>query len=273
MIRYRSASSPSALPAATRGFTILELILAATIMTVILIGIFQIVAAILVPWTRETDRITRAQQGSLALELIVADLTAIWTTGDDAVLHFEGDPTSGFLKILRQDGEGHLTAVAYWLSTDNPFEGPPRPLPSLFRGELRPVDAWDRMRGDDLDWIAAEPLENFIPGGDLRQAILATHIARMEVSVVEFAAPAAQAASPESAPPLESLSPVIPADLPYALDLRLVILSAQGARRMAALRDGQPEFLSDTESSIEEAFGQIFSRRIVLPGQRTELFD
>ncbi|MCC5840972.1 MAG: type II secretion system protein [Opitutales bacterium] len=271
MTRTRSTDALYARENASRGFTILELILAATIMTVILIGIFQIVAAILVPWTRETDRITRAQQGNLALELIVSDLTAIWTTGDDAVLHLEGDSTNSLLKVLRQDGEGHLTAVAYWLSRENPFDGGPRPLPSLFRGELPPEDAWERMRGDDLDWIAAEPLENFIPGGDLRQAILSTHIARMEITVVESADAADPGASPDPAVTLQSLSPVAPSSLPFALDLRLVILSAQGARRMEALRDGQPEFLSDTEASIEEAFGQAFSRRLVLHGHRADL--
>lgn len=237
-------------------------------MTVLLIGIFQIVAAILVPWTRETDRITRAQQGALALELIASDLNAIWTTGDDAVLHFENDGADSTLRILRMDGTGHLTAVAYWLSREDPFGGPPRSVPSLFHGELDPAEAWQRLRADDLDWLQNEDVGNFTPGGDLRQAILATNIARFEIGLIETLEDLDTPGSPTATAPA-TLPALPPNALPYALDLRLVILSAQGARRLAALREGQPEFLNDTEQSIEEAFGQTFSRRLLLPRPRS----
>ncbi|MCC5807562.1 MAG: hypothetical protein JJU00_14660 [Opitutales bacterium] len=250
------------------GFTLLELVVAAALMAGLLILIFQIVGAVLNPWTRETDRVSAALQADAALDALAADVQSAAGGAGRGVLVIPDDLASGApLRILRREAGGDLSVAAYWLDTWTTGAGDA--VPSLFSAVLPPEETWTALLAD-----SGETLE-VLGSGDFPPAATDTLLA---AGVVDFevAAYLREGGVPVRAAPVAGDSgglrfPRESADgggeraMPAFLDIRLRILSNADLERLAALRAGSAEFPEQTEAEIHERFGTWFQRRVRLP--------
>ena len=266
MSRFRHIIGPQRRRA---GFTLLELVVAAALMAGLLILVFQIVSAVLNPWTRETDRVTAALQADAALDALAADLQSIAVGAGGTVLHIPADPASGEpLRLLRRDPAGDLSVVAYWIDRWTPGAG--REVPALFAAALPPEAAWTALQAaEDSDIFDALGTGAFPPPGP--DTLLAVGVLNFEVIAWIREGGTTRRADPTAGTgalhfPLET--PDSGNILPVFLDLRLRILSNTGLDRLAALRDGSSEFPVETEADIHDRFATTFHRRIRLPATR-----
>ncbi len=250
------------------GFTLLELVVAAALMAGMLILVFQIVVAVLNPWTRETDRVTGALQADAALDALSADLQSTAGGVGGVVLYIPADPAGGEpLRLLRHDAAGDLSVAAYWLDTWMP--GTADGIPALFAAALPPQAAWEALQAHGGDFVGAPGADAFPPTGT--DTLLAAGAVDFEVTAWVREGGTVRRAQPDAESgalrfPYETADGV--SALPVFLDLRLRILSNAGLDRLSALRAGSAEFPEQTESEIHERFGTWFHRRVRLPAPR-----
>lgn len=251
---------------ARAGFTLLELIVAATLMAGLLVLIFQVVSAVLNPWAQETDRASAAVQAQTTLDFLAADLQSAAPVGTESVLAIPADPRAGEpLLVLRRDPRGDLSVAAYWLGT---WETGGDRHAALFSASLSAEETWDALRSGEPDALERLGLEHFAPAG--AETLLA-------VGVVDFAVAAFVygAGGPRRLEPafddgvLRFPSRADAADgwsgMPLFLEVRLRVLSNAGMVRLSALRAGSGEFPETTEAEVRDRFGVWFTRRIRMP--------
>ena len=242
----------------TDGFSLLELLVALAIMVVLLGLMFQVVVAVLNPWSREVDRLTAASQAGVALDVMALDLQALFHGSPGlgaANLIVAGEysgPRRELFRLLKLEANGELRAVVYWLENHDPMpRRDPTGLPNLFRADLSPAETWAEGLAGGPDWLEQLPPERFLEGVDRQHAILAVDVIQFSVEVLSR--------------PSESLE-LIPATRtePIALDLGIQVISARGAAAWAE-KGGEGEVTSGGRIELIEQFGHWFHRRVRLP--------
>jgi prepilin-type N-terminal cleavage/methylation domain-containing protein len=121
-----------------RGFTLIEIMVATTIMVVLVGLVIQITSEVLSVWNRSSGRLSANAQARIAMELITQDLESAvfrkngmqWLRAEDETI--DGPAGSNVatvsLKLFspaldREEGPGELCGIAYKLEYANPIDG------------------------------------------------------------------------------------------------------------------------------------------------------
>ncbi len=144
-----------------RGFTLIEIMVAAVI-TVIMVGlVIQITGEVLKLWNRSMGRMSANEEARIAMELLTSDLeAAVLINNGQQWLRVEaesnvGVPTAGqtvALKLFtsaldRPDEQGNVSAVAYVLAYAPAYDGALSPSFVLFRNLAGSVETFEDLLG------------------------------------------------------------------------------------------------------------------------------
>ena len=110
------------------GFTVMEVLVAASLMTLLVGVVLGIATGVLGAWNRSTDRLSRTGAARLALDALAQDLRALHApefgqdaTQDLAWMRLSATAASDELRFFAwmtegaADGAGDVAAVAYWV--------------------------------------------------------------------------------------------------------------------------------------------------------------
>jgi len=142
-----------------QGFTILEILVAASIMTGLIVVVLSLTSTVLTSWNRSADALARERQARLAMDYLVRDLQSLQVRvnqGRDmpAWAAFEGPPEASAFGTMpmtlrffaatddfTMNTPGDLAAVSYWIGTDD-VNGDGQPTSNLYRGVETPETAF-----------------------------------------------------------------------------------------------------------------------------------
>lgn len=151
-----------------RGFTLIEIMVATTIMVILVGLVIQITSEVLRVWNRSSGRLSANAQARIAMELITQDLeTAIFRNDGNQWLRSEDDTINGpvgstvstvSLKLFapaidKEEGPGDVCAIAYKLAYADPIDGssaagtPDDRLFILYRLLVSPEDTFENLLG------------------------------------------------------------------------------------------------------------------------------
>lgn len=262
----------------SRGFTVIELLVAAAIMTVLLGMVLSIVSTMMENWNRAADRARLRAQTQSALERIASEL--------EAGLISETHPGSwAFTRIAgATDLETKWTVAAVvpfansewrlvWYGI--PANAPSHPflseaVPGLFRQELSAEDTWnDYLGGSNGE---PESLADFTDAPTVDDILLPGVVSLEITPYVEDAssgkwAPLTGLSSPVSFPFTMQNGTVVSA--PAALDVSLRVMTPEGVAELERQQSGA----ADAQSGFDrrawiEAHSEVFVRRLVLANRR-----
>lgn len=163
-----------------RGFTLIEIMVATTIMVIMVGLVIQITSEVLAVWNRSSGRMSANAQARIAMELITQDIdSAIFRKNGMQWLRAENNTVNGpggaqistvSLKLFspaldREEGAGDISAIAYRLEYANPIDGSldggatsENRLFILYRLVVPPVDTFENLMG--------EPEQLQLPGAE-----------------------------------------------------------------------------------------------------------
>lgn len=144
-----------------RAFTLIEIMVAATI-TIIMVGlVIQITSEVLKIWNKSVGKLSANAEARIALELLTSDLeTAVLLNNGQQWLRVEteadvGSPTAGKtvgLKLFapaqdRSAGPGNICAISYRLAYDRAYTGARANTFVLFRALEQPEATFNTLLG------------------------------------------------------------------------------------------------------------------------------
>jgi prepilin-type N-terminal cleavage/methylation domain-containing protein len=121
-----------------RGFTLIEIMVATTIMVVLVGLVIQITSEVLSVWNRSSGRLSANAQARIAMELITQDLESAvfrkngmqWLRAEDETINGPAGSTVATVSLKlfspaldREEGPGELCGIAYKLEYANPIDG------------------------------------------------------------------------------------------------------------------------------------------------------
>jgi len=121
-----------------RGFTLIEIMVATTIMVILVGLVIQITSEVLSVWNRSSGRLSANAQARIAMELITQDLESAvfrkngmqWLRAEDETINGPAGSTVATVSLKlfspaldREEGPGELCGIAYKLEYANPIDG------------------------------------------------------------------------------------------------------------------------------------------------------
>jgi len=190
--------------AATRAFTLIEIMVATVIMVVLVGLVIQITSEVLKVWSRSSGKLAANAEARIAMDMITQDLeTAVFRNNGLQWLRSEDDTVSGpagtsnatvalrlFSPALdRPDGPGDICAIAYKLDYLNAVTGTATGdrLFVLYRLVVNPKDTFDGLMGTANQKSLPNKGASAWTGPSVNESIVGVNGANYLVSnIVEF---------------------------------------------------------------------------------------
>lgn len=257
---------------ADRGTTLVELLVSIAVISMIMVFLASIVAAVSNQWTQGSSRLVTNAEAGVAMDYLVQDFRSIVMKGDGSewlrigpAVGSGSEPETWMLLLSRPaDSRGQVATVSYRLSSRDPLGGI-EIRPSLYRCVFSPQETIEKLGSDNLQ-IAWREREPEVAG---EEWFLASNVVELRL-VLRLQGPAGGEIVVDSAEGLrgrENLEAAGAASIPEGTTMKsasieLTLVDDVG---MDLLRSG-----SLSRDEIVQRFGQQFVEEVRFPARISE---